>query len=109
MLDPDFLRMSVVQKLKPGIKFIHFVVNIRKSTNCPMKTTITNGNHWVYVVISFDGSHIFYGDQKGWYVPENLKACFDPLLELLKNKDEHTRTEITETHIPFLSKLSLLR
>ena len=64
-------------------------------------TEITNGNHWVYVVVSSDGSQIIYGDPKGWRVPWNFHSCFDPVVEMLQEKSACVKhVQITRMHIP---------
>lgn len=92
--------------LKPETKYLHFALNVKGFTTdmkSTTETTIGNGNHWVYVLIPCDGGSIIYGDPKGWNVPNNLRACFDPLLVMLRERNgckDRQAVELIKMHIP---------
>lgn len=107
MNDASIFLQRVLRVLKPKTKYLHFALNVKccatdmKST---AKTTIGNGNHWVYVLITCDGENIIYGDPKGWNVPQNLRACFEPLMMMLQERNSGSKHQcavrLVNMHIP---------
>lgn len=75
------LRAEINKKVPDGLRYVHFALNVRKSSNGTV--SVGNGNHWTYFVFNSSLSELYYGDSLGWNLPNNLATAMKPFFEVL--------------------------
>ena len=75
------LRAEIHKKVPDGLRYVHFALNVSKSSTGTV--SVGNGNHWTYFVFNSSLSELYYGDSLGWNLPNNLSTVMKPFFEVL--------------------------